>query len=45
MEKLTISLTKGSLQEATYALFKKAGLMLTDYKYDCGNEIFTLMKI
>ena len=26
-------------------LFKKAGLMLTDYKYDCGNEIFTLMKI
>ena len=26
-------------------LFKKAGLLLIDYKYDCGNEIFTLMKI
>ena len=26
-------------------LFKKAGLIMTNYKYDCGNEIFTLMKL
>ena len=26
-------------------LFKKAGLQMINYKYDCGNEIFTLMKI
>ena len=26
-------------------LFKKAGLLMIDYKYNCGNEIFTLMKL
>jgi tRNA (uracil-5-)-methyltransferase TRM9 len=26
-------------------LFNKVGLVLIDHKYDCGNEIFTLMKI
>jgi tRNA (uracil-5-)-methyltransferase TRM9 len=26
-------------------LIKIAGLMIINYKYDCGNEIFTLMKI
>ena len=26
-------------------LFKKAGLQMINYKYDCGNEIFTLIKI
>jgi ubiquinone/menaquinone biosynthesis C-methylase UbiE len=26
-------------------LIKSVGLIIIDYKYDCGNEIFTLMKI
>ena len=31
--------------EELKSLFKKAGLIVINYKYDCGNEIFTLMKL
>ena len=31
--------------EELKSLFKKAGLIVINHKYDCGNEIFTLIKL
>tara|TARA_B100000989_G_scaffold257251_2_gene206723 strand:- start:269 stop:889 length:621 start_codon:yes stop_codon:yes gene_type:complete len=45
---------KGKIYERFYYIFKldeirelikKSGLIIIDYQYNCGNEIFTLMKI